>query len=883
MSARRVIGYALLLLVAIALIGFVASSKLYITALWFTGLGYSRLLWTPMAAKWALAAISFVFSAAFLGYFWGTMRLESETVPFRILKPAAVLIGSLMLSSWLKDHWSDVLVFLNQTPFGVKDPVFHRDVAWYVFTYPLYSVFTSWLLSLTVFAIVGCVVLSQLDWRRALPAGRLSVLGSLLLSLTVVRILLSTAGLVYSPRGTAFGASFTDVNAQIPANYAYIVVLVVLAVYLGVNAFKKHIRAVATAATLAVVLWIAILGVYPAVYQKLIVAPNELAKETPYLRHNIAMTRKGYGLDTVEEHEFTVKELTAQSLESDPEVVNNIRLLDWRPAKSVYEQLQELRPYYAFNDLDVDRYNIGGKQRQVVLSVRELDSSRLPQQAKSWVNERLKYTHGYGFVMSPVNEITSDGQPTFIVKDFPPQGLKVKQPRIYVGELSNSYAFVHTTTQEFDYPKGDSNQYYDYNGKDGVRIGSGLRRLAFGLNYGITKILLSSYLTPDSRILLNRRVQGRVRTLMPFIEWGDDVYPIFANGRIYWLVEGFTSTSRFPFSEPLSTQLPGASNLNYIRNSVKAVVDAYDGTVDFYADKSEPMAASYAKAFPVFKDFKEMPTAIRRHLRYAEPLFEIQSTMFRSYHMLDPQVFFNKEDQWNVPQEISAQSGARQTAQAPYYVINRLRDSDKLEFVIMRAYTPISKENMVAWMAGRCDGVNYGRLILYKFSKETLVYGPMQVEAKVDQDTELSQDLTLWNQQGSTVLRGNTLAYPFGESVMYVQPIYLQAEQGKIPELKKIVTFANGRLGVGTSFSESLSDLLGTAIPSRGQTEPGATGGQGVKGGAPAAVPTVLVGSALESLNKAQEYAGKGDWQAFGSELSRLSSLLQKLQAQSPR
>jgi uncharacterized membrane protein (UPF0182 family) len=577
-------------------------------------------------------------------------------------------------------------------------------------------------------------------------------------------------------------------------------------------------------------------------------------------------------LNKVEEKPFPVGEpMTYSELKANDSTIHNIRLWDTRPLLETYRQLQEIRLYYNFKNVQVDRYHLNGKYTEVAVAARELPASQLPARAQTWINVHLKYTHGYGLAMSPVNEITNNGMPNLIVKNIPPSSnvLKITRPQIYFGEQTNQYVLVDTKTKEFDYPKGNQDVYTSYHGTGGVRLSSFFRRLIYAWKFSDINILLTGYLTNESRIMFHRDITVRDRTIAPFLRYDSDPYLVVGNdGRLYWIHDAYTTSSMFPYSQPFY----GAQNfmgVNYIRNSVKVVIDAYNGDVSYYViDPSDPLIRTYEKIFPtLFKPISEMPAFLRRHIRYPMDLFQIQADMFRTFHMTNPQVFYNQEDLWSLPKEVYNQ---QEQPMLPYYIIMRLPDTKSEEFILMVPFTPANKNNMVAWLCARCDGDNYGQLVEYSLSKEKLIYGPLQIDARINQKPDISSELTLWNQMGSSVIRGNLLVIPIEHSFLYVEPVYLQSEQSKMPELKRVIVALEDKLQMRDNLDDALRAVFSSDSMSTVQTQEALSG-----------MPTgPLSGMAQEALNhydKALSYMKNGDWANYGQELNRLRDILQRM------
>jgi uncharacterized protein len=648
------------------------------------------------------------------------------------------------------------------------------------------------------------------------------------------------------------------------------ILCIIAAIVVFATAKQKSINLPVISIVAVVGVYLILGGLLPGIFQRVLVAPNELARERPYLANNIEMTRKAYGLDKISERDFPFKEeVSYEDVQNNPETIDNIRLWDWRPLEQTFNQIQSIRLYYEFFGIDVDRYHLNGNYQQVMVSARELDSNRLAQEAQTWVNERLTFTHGYGAVLSPVNMVTDDGLPYLSIKDIPPVSsvdLNITRPEIYYGEKTEKYVIANTDNREFDYPLGDENVYTHYEGTGGVSISSLWRRLMFAIQFADVNILLTGSINADSRIMLHRNVVDRTREIAPFLVYDSDPYIVISEeGKLYWIQDAYTISKYFPYSKPYSPLF------NYIRNSVKVVVDAYNGDVDFYiVDPEDPIIQVYDKIFPdLFKSIDEMPGSLHSHIRYPEDLFRVQTEMYSDYHMQNPDVFYNKEDYWNIPKEIYH---GDEITMEPYYVIAKLPDFEEEEFILITPYTPTNKNNMIAWLAARNDEEKYGELLVYKFPKDKLVYGPMQVEALIDQDSEISQQITLWSQSGSTVIRGNILVIPIEDSVLYVEPLYLRAEQGEIPQLRRVIV-SNGsdvrmaedlktalRLLFGRIAEEEIEEIEREIILEEGTTLNG------------------LIENAVQYYLDATDAAQEGNWEQYGKNLEDLEDALESLQ-----
>jgi uncharacterized membrane protein (UPF0182 family) len=810
--------------------------------IWFAAVGYETAFVTMLFTSIALGVL---FGAGFLFFAMLNVWLARRMSPKKARKKrglgvfaALSLIIAFMVGAAFSG-WEVVLRFLNPTGFGIADPVFGLDVGFYTFTLPFYGTVFAYLVSLiipTMFLVWGAHM--YYSWMPGAPRkdemdeeGRrvsfsdvmsknssmhLSVLAGLLFLVVAFGFYLAQFSLLFSETGVVFGAGYTDLNVILPLMQVMMLlsVIVGLVFIAGSRSGRGRPRMLGLVAFFAIlVLGIAASGVT----QGFIVSPNEFNMETPYIERNIQNTLDAYGLDTVDESIFRISyNLTGRDIESNPGTIGNIRLWDWRPLITTYNQLQLFRTYYDFNDVDIDRYRIDGGYKQVMVSAREMNTRNLPENAQTWVNQHLVYTHGYGVVMNPVDKVSAEGLPEFYVKDIPPESVyfSITRPEIYYGESTSSYAIVDTTTDELDYPSGEQNAYTTYGGSGGVGLSDFARRLIYAVRYGSIELLVSGSIKPETRILMHRDVRSRMDTIAPFLLYDGDPYIVISDGRLYWMADAYTITNTYPYSEPIYTTSGLA--FNYIRNSVKVVVDAYNGDVSYYViDSSDPMISTYMKIFPgMFRDFSEMPEGLKDHVRYPEDLFRIQAELYSDYHMGDPMVFYNKEDAWVIPDEIYR--GNRQEI-IPYYVIMKLPGEEKEEFIMMIPFTPGGKENLVGWMAAKSDFPGYGNLTVFQFSKQELTFGPMQIEARIDQDTEISQKITLWSQSGSSVIRGNTLIIPIENSILYIEPLYLEAtEKGTLPELKRVIVAYGNRISMKETLKDALEDIFGgiTAPPS---------------------------------------------------------------------
>ncbi|ADN34785.1 protein of unknown function UPF0182 [Methanolacinia petrolearia DSM 11571] len=810
---------------------------------WFGSTGYQEVFLTIILARISLFAAAFLifFAFSFINAWFAAKTASGGAVKNRgNLWIAGALAGlaGLLAALWVSSSWETILKYISQVPFSLEDPVFGLDIGFYIFSLPFYSLATSFAIGLLVFSILLSALsyLLKEDWisfsesgqifikageagpdwsgllKRFLP--QLNLLLFLLFAAIAAKLWLARYDLLFNRSGAVFGAGYTDVHVTLPVLTLLTAVALVIGIGFLVNERLKSLSVIKYG--IAAFIAIAVVGLLASfAVQGLIVQPNELNLEKQYLENNIEYTLKAYGLSDAEETPFNVSyDLTAQDIEDNRLTAENIRLWDWRPLKSTYEQLQLFRTYYAFNDVDVDRYEINGSYKEVLISAREMDTGSLSSTAQTWVNTHLVYTHGYGVVMTPVDEVTSEGLPEFYIKDIPPSSeyIEIDQPRIYFGEMTNQYIITDTDTEELDYPSGEANVYTSYSGDTGVKLSGIINRLIYGIKFGSLELVVSGSINDESRILMHRNIVDRASAIAPFLSYDNDPYVVVADGKLYWIIDAYTSSDMYPYSEPVGASFINGYKTSYLRNSVKTVVDAYTGEVTYYViDPDDPVIGTYRKIFPeLFRDFSDMPEELKDHIRYAQGLFEIQADRYATYHMKDPVVFYNREDEWVIPDEVYRED--REQMQ-PYYVIMKLPKEDSEEFILMLPFTPIGKENMIGWMAGRSDTPDYGDLIVYQFSKQELTYGPMQIEARIDQDTEISQAITLWSQSGSSVLRGNTLVIPIENSILYVEPLYLQAtERGTLPQLKRVIVAYDDRLTMQNTLEEALGVIFGGAV-----------------------------------------------------------------------
>jgi uncharacterized protein len=896
-SLRQVRGLILFAVV----FGLLAASSQVISfiadMLWFQEVGYESVFFTTILTK-IITALFFgagffviLYANLYLAVRWSshivvierddTIRIPSFDISNKTLQIIALVL-SLLLTLFVSlngaSQWESALLFFNAVPFGINDPLFQQDVGFYIFQLPFLQYIYIWFKVSVIFTIIAAgtiyfirrafLIIPPRIWQIA-PVARthLLTLVAILFFWGVFGSWLELREILFVKRGVVFGPGYTDVTTQLWVLKAMMGIGTLSGLSVLYYIYRKDWRYPAAAISLFLVFIIVGQGVYPAAIQKFKVLPNEIVLETPYLEKNIQYTRMAYRLQDIEEKEYPVEEmLTQEDLKKNDLTIKNIRLWDHSPLLQTYSQLQEMRTYYKFVSVDNDRYKVNDEYRQVMLSPRELSYQALP--SRTWINEHLNYTHGYGAVVGPVNRVSAEGLPEFFIKDIPPvssKDVKITRPEIYYGETSNEYVFVGTKRDEFDYPVGDKNVYNRYTGKGGVPL-SFWKKLIFAARFGSFTTLLSDDITKDSRIMYYRKVSERVSHIAPFVHLDGDPYMVITpEGRLVWILDGYTVTDLFPYSEPT------AKMGNYIRNSVKAVVDAYDGSVDLYiSDAKDPMIQTYARIFPgLFKSLDQMPAALKSHIRYPWGMLAIQAHIYRTYHMQDPQVFYNKEDLWSIP----GKPGTDREME-PYYTIMKLPGEVKEEFVLLVPFTPSKKDNMSAWMAVRCDAPNYGKVTIFKFPKQKLVYGPRQIEARMDQDTEISKQLSLWNQRGSQVIRGSLLAIPIEKSILYIQSLYLAAEKGQLPELKRVIVANGNTIAMEENLDLSLQRIFGERL-SRGRE---ASAAAAPEGAAREKTDRQMAIEALSHYRKSQEYLRAGNWGGYGEELKKMDEMLKNIE-----
>ena len=887
----------------------------YTEWLWFGELGYDGVWLKQWGVQLLSFALFFIVALFVLILNWQLARIGARPATKNFVYPATPLLnrglnwligGVALMLAYLfasagASQWETFLRYYYSVPFNTYDPIFNLDISFYLFDLPVYSFLRGWFMGLLFMTLAGVMAIYAIsDWRKVQNTPELllklkpfrrqaALLGALFLILWAVGDWLATYRLLFSERGVVFGAGYTDLNASLLALRLQMVLMLIVALTVAYNAFSFNLRMPAIAGGVWFAVSVLVGTLYPTILQSYVVEPNELAREYEYIEHNIEFTRLAFGLGKVETRPFTVdKQLTAQDLNANQAALQNIRVWDPRPLLQTYSQLQELRPYYEFVGIDIDRYEIDGIPRQVMLSGRELNKEQLT--ANSWVNQKLEFTHGYGIVMNPVDRFTEQGQPEFFISDLPPQStvdIEVTRPEIYYGEFQPSsgddVVFVGSGLEEFNYPSGNENVYTHYEGKGGVALGGFLRRLLFAIRFGEFNLMLSEYITPETRVMYHRQIQERVQRITPFLALDGDPYLVVADGRLVWILDAYTLSNNFPYSAPVNN-----SNFNYIRNAAKITIDAYNGRVTYYlATDEDPIVQAYNRAFPgLFKSLAEMPPALLDHIRYPEDLFKVQTEQYLTYHMTDVQVFYNKEDLWEIPMELF--DDARVKVE-PYYVIFSLPGEEKTEYLLIRPYVPRGKDNMIAWIAARNDVPHYGELVAYKLPKQELVFGPSQIESRIDQDPIISSQISLWNQQGSGVIRGNLIVMPLGNSFLYVEPLYLQSESSALPELKRVIVASPTRIIMRETLSEALAALVHDEISDNVVVTEEDTGNNGASESSgdntatetaptpPDATVEQLITSANAHFEAAEAAQRAGDWATYGRELDALKLDLNRL------
>lgn len=796
---------------------------------------------------------------------------------------AAVAVIGFIMGGTASAYWKEYLMYVNGVPFDgfPADPIFGQNIGFYVFSLPFYQFLYGWLMGTLVIITLFSAVIHFINGGIAVrPAeievspfcrAHLSILLAMLVILYGLSYQIAAYELLFSQVGKFYGAGYAAVNSKLLAYRVAEALSFLAAAFLLYNAIKRSFKLPVIVMLTLIPVYFILGTIYPALQQRFVVVPNELDKEKPFIQHNIDFTRLAYGINKVEEIPFENKrELSYRDVTESKDTLESVRLWDWRPLKQTYKQLQELKQYYFFNDVDVDRYVIDGKKIAVNLSARELSIEGLGGNSQTWQNKHLIYTHGYGVVMSRVDRISAEGLPMFLMKDIPPKtetGIKIERPEVYYGEHKNSYAIVNTSIKpgEFDYPSGDENKYTTYKGSGGMKLDSFFKRLVAAVAFGDINLLISGNIGDESRILFKRNIVEMAKTFVPFLELDGDPYLAISDGRLFWIIDAYTQSDQFPYSTPINVD---RKYLNYIRNSVKIIVDAYEGKIACYiADGGDPIIKAYAKIFPgLFRDLKDVPEGLKAHIRYPETIFNIQSQMLLKYHMTNPNVFYNNEDAWAIPTQLY---GDHEEVVHSYYLVTTLPKEKRSEFILILPFTPYKKNNMTSFLTAKCDMPDYGRLQLYQLPKDKLNYGPMQVEARINQDPEISKQLTLWSQKGSNVIRGNMLAIPIKESILFIEPLYLKAEKSEMPELKKVIVAFADKIVMESDLPSALEKLFFgggfTADADRGAV------GMGLK---------ALAERASFHFSKAEEYMRAGNWKGYGEELDNLKNVLNQMKGQ---
>ena len=903
--------------------------------MWFDSLGYEKVFWTKFLSQLEIGVPVFLAAMLLVRIYLKSLKkhyfieIESHEIPDekrlnKISWGMSVVFGLLVGLTAGASTWMDFRQFVNATSFGLKDPIFHLDISFYVFKLAFLTKANNIVLGI----VVGVVIITLLyygilmmvrtpdmfEWEpeepedpetsgeNAIPftrknrkkpsekrtldlnnsnmsqllhiaSGKLTLLGIIFYLMVAMDFLMRQFDLLHVHTGAVYGAGFTDVNVKLWVYRLIMVLSIVGAVTLCHHMHRKEPKKLVRI-PIAIVAVGLLGGVLSFAVQNLLVSPDEINKESKYLERNISFTRHAYGLDNIKVEEFPAEQnLNRQAIQDNSQTITNIRINDYEPVQDFYNQTQSIRQYYDFNDVDIDRYNINGEQTQTYLAAREINESKI---SSTWINRHLKYTHGYGAAVSRVDAVTASGQPDIIVKNIPPESeakdIEITRPEIYFGELTNDYVIVNTDEQEFDYPNGNENSYSMYKGKAGIKLNL-LNRILFSVREGSMKLLVSSNVNSDSRIIINRNIKDRVEKLMPYLSYEKDPYMTVVNGKLYWIVDAYTTSSYYPYSEPYSGEV---GSTNYIRNSVKVVVDAYNGDTTFYVvDQDDPVARTYQKIYPtLFKDGKDMPEGIRKHIRYPNSLLKIQAGVYTKYHMDQVKVFYQDEDLWDIAHQIY---GTEEKEMNPSYFIFELPDEKKAEFINMIPFTPKSKQNMTAIMMARNDGNRYGQLLVYKFPKNKTVYGPMQIEAQIDQNTEISKEFSLWNSSGSKYRRGDLFVIPINNSIMYVEPVYLEASNQAIPEMKRVIVAYGDQIAYESTLEDALADLFGEDENGGQSQSASASSGKNNSG---KSNTKELIQKANEAYENAVNAQKSGNWKKYGDYLDELEKYLNQLEDQ---
>jgi len=904
----------IVLLVAILFGGRTALSY-WVDLLWFRSLGYGDVFWTTWRLQCGIFVVFTVATFLILyGAFWALKRAHRADLPsdheiviagqpvnlsvesaLRVIAFCAALLIAGVTGAAIMHEWPALALFWYASPSAssAADPIFGKPIAFFLFTLPAWHLIVNWLLTLSVITTALAVLfLLVTSGARSLYKGRssfasspwraLSIATSCLLFILAINVYVDRFDRLLEHHTIFEGVTYTDAHVMLPGLLIVCAALVLGAVIAAVNAWRQPRGIWLVAAIFPAALCYAVLGVVSWYVGNFVVKPNELVREQPYIVHNIELTRQAYGLDRFLRREFPAEtSVEATEPANNQATLQNIRLWDWRALQDTLRQVQEIRTYYDFPDIDIDRYELDGALRQVMLATRELNVEKLPESSRNWINEKLVYTHGYGITMNPVNGFTPEGLPMLLLSNMPVQStvpsLSVSRPEIYFGELTDTDVYVKTRQQEFDYPQGQTNSLTSYQGNGGIALGGFLRRIILALDRGdLAKLPFSDDVNAQSRLLMRRNVRDRVASLAPFLTFDQDPYIVVdENGRLSWMMDAFTTSDSYPYSSHYTVD---GRSINYMRNSIKVVIDAYDGTTTFYVfDTKDPILATYRRIFPsLFKDAESMPAGLRKHVRYPELLFKLQSEVYGLYHMTNPVVFFNREDLWTVATETGLGNNGEQTKQPmqPNFVLMKLPGEIGVEFVEILPFTPAKRNNLIGWIAGRCDGPHYGTSVVYDFPKTKLVDGPQQIESRIDQNAQLSGQLTLWNQQGSHVLRGSLLVIPSGRALLYAEPIYLQAQQSPMPELRLVVLALQDRLAYGPTFEAALASLYGGEASSLRTAE----APQPARASLTPDLPS-LIAEAGKDLTDYQRLTAEGKLGEAGKKLEELKRVIDRLNA----
>jgi uncharacterized membrane protein (UPF0182 family) len=898
----------LLLVLFAVLTGVPAFATFYTDWLWFHEIGFEQVFLKSLTSHLtvsALAAVAaFVLLAGNVVLCFRALRprpfvvqtpagpqtLTMDPARLRPLALAAAGIVALLIGLYAGGRWETWLYFLNATPFNNVDPILGHDIGFYVFRLPLlehvqgmlfFTVFLMGVVALAAYTVGGELGLHPVRGVEASGAAirHLALLGAALLLVLAFGAWLQIPQLLTKPSGIFTGASYVDVHARMPA-LRILIAAAIVGVGLAIWQAIARRRLWPIFAGVGLYLGVSIAGAaYSSIIQRFVVAPNEQVQETPFIRHNIEATRVAFGLDKVDERPLSGEaRLTRADLERNAATFDNVPLWNERPLLDTFRQLQEIRPYYDFESIDNDRYIINGQYRQIMLSARELNSQSL--QSRTWINERLTFTHGYGITLGPVNEVASQGLPVLFIRDLPPVSsvdLPLTRPEIYFGELASDHVFVRTKTQELDFARGEDNVFTTYAGDGGVPLSNVFRRLMFAIRFRSTDTFFSPNLTTDSRVLMYRRIAERVRRVAPFLQYDPDPYLAISNGRLVWMQDVYLTSNRYPYSTPAAQSGQG---LNYIRNSVKVTIDAYHGKTTFHVvDPSDPIVQTVSRIFPgLLQPLDTMPEDLRTRLRYPQLIFALQASMFTTFHMVNPAIFYNREDQWEIP---SFDVGGQPTPMEPYYTIMRLPGERAPEFIQMLPYTPRQKDNLAAWMVARSDGANYGRLAVFQFPKHTVIFGPRQIAARINQDQVIAPQITLWNQQGSEVIQGTLLVIPIEESLIYIRPLYLRAANGNIPELKRVIVAYQNQIVMEETLDAALDRLFpgaGRPRPAAPSEDPGAPAVEPERQATPPSEDAQgLARQAQSHYQRALQAQREGNWALYGEEIRKLGEVLDRL------